>query len=217
MVQYLGDFIAESYVYFPFNTLTSDDPSASCTITDLLYTDINIYKNASLTQRTSSAGVAVVIDHDSHTGGHLISIDLSDNTDAGFYASGNDYFVKIIETTIDAATVTAFVAHFSIQNRYQLANPSIPTTAEIATAVLDKLLADHTTTGSVGLAISNINTIVKTIFVPLVGHGLHILRKDPEIFMVALNECYERIEELPEEQQVFAKRLMPFWERFLDW
>lgn len=94
---------------------------------------------------------------------------------------------------------------------------SIPTATTIAAAVLDKLLADHTTTGSVGLAISNINTIVKTIFVPLVGHGLHVLRKDPEVFMLALNECYERIEELPEEQQVFAKRLMPFWERFLDW
>jgi len=99
----------------PFNAFTSNDPAASATITDFANTDVHIHKNGSLTQRASSAGVAIDIDVDAITGGHWVTIDLSDNTDAGFYVAGSEISVRIEGVTIDGATVNAFIGAFSIE------------------------------------------------------------------------------------------------------
>ena len=115
-VPYYGDFpVNHTSVVIPFNSFTSDDPSASATITNFANTDVHIHKNGSLTQRASSSGVAIDIDVDAITGGHWITIDLSDNTDAGFYAAGSEISVRIEGVTIDGATVNAFVGAFSIE------------------------------------------------------------------------------------------------------
>ena len=73
-------------VHIPVNSFSSDDPTASVTITNLAAGDIEIHKDGSTTQRASDSGVTVSIDFDSITGNHMIHIDLSDNDDAGFYA-----------------------------------------------------------------------------------------------------------------------------------
>ncbi|MDP4989357.1 MAG: hypothetical protein NWP54_04330, partial [Polaribacter sp.] len=58
-------------LYIPFNTYSSDDPSASMTSTGLAVTDIEIYKNGSVTQRASDAGYALkkisLVDQFPHT------------------------------------------------------------------------------------------------------------------------------------------------------
>ena len=118
MSSYLGDFDEDATVYLMFNTFTSDDPSASCTITNLTNTDVHIHKDDSLTDRCNAAGITVSIDFDGVTGSHMIKIDTSDDTVAGFWQTGHDYFVRIEGTTIDGATINAVVAHFSIENRY---------------------------------------------------------------------------------------------------
>ena len=116
MVTYYGDFpVNHTSVVIPFNAFTSNDPSASATITDFANTDVHIHKNGSLTQRSSAAGVAIDIDVDGITGGHWVTIDLSDNTDAGFYAAGAEISVRIEGVTIDGATVNAFIGAFSIE------------------------------------------------------------------------------------------------------
>jgi len=116
MVTYYGDFpVNHTSVVIPFNAFTSNDPAASATITDFANTDVHIHKNGSLTQRASSAGVAIDIDVDAITGGHWVTIDLSDNTDAGFYAAGSEISVRIEGVTIDGATVNAFIGAFSIE------------------------------------------------------------------------------------------------------
>jgi hypothetical protein len=119
---YLGDFTTTQTVYVPFHTFDSNDPQASVTITGLAVTDIEIYKAGSMTQRSSDAGYTLLdtdgIDLDGITGIHGFSIDLSDNTDAGFYATGNDYFVVVSAITVDAATVSFVAAQFSIENRF---------------------------------------------------------------------------------------------------
>jgi hypothetical protein len=116
MVPYFGDFPTNhTSVVIPFNAFTSNDPAASATITDFANTDVHIHKNGSLTQRASSAGVAIDIDVDAITGGHWVTIDLSDNTDAGFYAAGSEISVRIEGVTIDGATVNAFIGSFSIE------------------------------------------------------------------------------------------------------
>ena len=95
----VGTVIPGTTIYIPFHTFSSDDPSASMTITGLATTDIEIYKNGSTTQRASDSGYALLdtdgIDFDSITGIHGISIDLADNTTAGFYAAGAQYWVVI--------------------------------------------------------------------------------------------------------------------------
>lgn len=118
MIPYLGNFLEDATVYLMFNTFTSDDPSASCTITDFINTDVHIHKDDGVAQRNNAAGITVSVDFDGITGSHLIKIDTSDDTVAGFWVTGHDYFVRIEGTTIDAATINAVVGQFSIENRF---------------------------------------------------------------------------------------------------
>lgn len=117
MVPYIGDFVEDATVYLMFNTFTSNDPSASSTITNFANTDVHIHKDDGLTQRNNAAGITVSIDFDSITGSHMIKVDTSNDTVAGFWVAGHDYFVRVEGTTVDAATINAVVGHFSIENR----------------------------------------------------------------------------------------------------
>lgn len=124
MYPYLGDFPTGATIFFPFHTFNSS--GASVTLTGLAVTDIEVYKNASMTQRSSDAGYTLVdtdgIDLDSVTGIHGFTIDTSDNTDAGFFAAGNDYTVVVASVTVDSQTVNFIVGRFSIENRKVTAN-----------------------------------------------------------------------------------------------
>lgn len=111
---YLGDFAEDSTVYIPFNTFSSDDPSASVTITNLADADIKVHKDGSTTEIVTD-GATVAIDFDSITGNHLITVDTS--ADAA-YSTGSDYLVRVEGTTVDGATVNAWVGCFSIENRF---------------------------------------------------------------------------------------------------
>jgi hypothetical protein len=110
---YLGDFAAGATIDFKWNTVSLSSGS----ITRSTDGSIRIYKTNSATQRTSSAGITDTEDFDSLTGVHHCRIDLSDNTDAGFYAAGNDYQVVIQGAVIGGLTINAALAHFSIANR----------------------------------------------------------------------------------------------------
>ena len=111
----LGEFAESSTIYVPFNTYNSN--GASVTVTGLATTDIEIYKDGSVTQRSSDNGYALLdtdgIDFDGTTGLHGFSIDLSDNTDAGFYAKGSQYWLNVNAITVDGQTVN-FTYYFRI-------------------------------------------------------------------------------------------------------
>ena len=117
-MNYIGDFAEDSTVYIMFNTYTSNDPSASCTITNFINTDVHIHKDDGLGQRNNAAGITVSVDFDGITGSHMVKIDTSDNTVAGFWVVGHEYFVRIEGTTIDGATINSVVGQFSIENRH---------------------------------------------------------------------------------------------------
>ena len=115
----LGDYLADSTVYIFWDTFNyAMEP---VTLTGLAVTDIEIYKNASMTQRVSDAGYTLLdtdgIDIDGVTGSHGVSIDLSDNTDVGFYARGNDYRVIVNAITVDGISISFCATIFSIENR----------------------------------------------------------------------------------------------------
>jgi hypothetical protein len=145
MIPYLGDFVEDDTVYLMFNTFSSDDPSASITITNLANTDVHIHKDDNTTQRNNAAGITVSVNFDTITGSHMIKIDTNDNTVAGFWVTGHDYFVRIEGTTIDGATINAVVGHFSIQNRYTRGTDSANTTTPpTVTAIREEMDTNST-------------------------------------------------------------------------
>lgn len=117
MTMHLGNVDAGSTLYIPFGTYGKTN-GESITLTGLAVTDIEVYKDGSATQRASDAGYALLdtdgIDFDGITGIHGFSIDLSDNTDAGFYAAGSFYWVVVSAVTVDGQTVNFIAATFRI-------------------------------------------------------------------------------------------------------
>jgi hypothetical protein len=100
----LGDVATGSTIQVPWSSNGADGAS----ITRATDGSIRIYKDNSTTQRSSSAGITDNEDFDSITGVHLVNIDLSDNTDAGFYAAGHNYHVMLVAATIDGKTVNSW-------------------------------------------------------------------------------------------------------------
>lgn len=129
----LGTVKPGTTLYIPFATYDSNDPSASVTLTGLATTDIECYKDGSVTQRASDAGYALLdtdgIDFDATTGIHGFSIDLADNTTAGFWASGSQYWVVVASVTVDAATINFIAATFRIGYPDAILNTTIATLA----------------------------------------------------------------------------------------
>lgn len=111
----LGDFPAgHTAVCIPWDSFAASTGAPAAT-TNFAAGDVQIYKNGGTTQRSSSAGITVSTSFDGSTGLQLIVIDLSDNTDAGFYAAGNEYQVAVADVTIDGQTVRFWGATFSIE------------------------------------------------------------------------------------------------------
>ncbi len=110
---YLGDYSVGSTVYVAWNAVGDTFQS----ITRATDGAIRVYKDLSITQRSSTAGQTDTEDFDSLTGLNALAIDTSDNTDAGFYAAGHDYTVVLQGAIIDGDTLNVALATFSIENR----------------------------------------------------------------------------------------------------
>lgn len=134
-------------LYIPFATYDSNDPSASVTCTGLATTDIEVYKDGGMTQRGSDNGYALIdtdgIDIDGQTGLHCFSIDLSDNTTAGFYAAGSQYWVWVASITVDGATVNFIAATFRIGYPGAIRDTTIATLASQTSFTLTDGPADN--------------------------------------------------------------------------
>ena len=83
--------------------------------------DLRIYRAAagaafSATQRSSASGITMTSPFDSLVGFHALDIDLTDNTDAGFYAEGYLYAIVLSpDETIDSQAITGLtLAYFTI-------------------------------------------------------------------------------------------------------
>lgn len=91
---------------------------ASEAISGLAVTDIEIYKDGSITQRSSDAGYALIdtdgIDVDGIVGLNGFTVDTGDNTDASFYTVGAWFTVVVSAITADGQTVNFIAAQFRI-------------------------------------------------------------------------------------------------------
>lgn len=140
---YLGDFAADASVHVPFTT--HDGSGAAVAPSDAFEAaDVRIYKNNSATQKSTANGITVTSPFDSVTGLHLLTIDTSDDTgDAGFWATGSDYFVVLVpdSETVDGQSVVRVLAHFSIENR-QIGSLGTQAKADVNAEALDVLNVD---------------------------------------------------------------------------
>lgn len=107
---------------------------ASITMSGLAVTDIEIYKDGSVTQRSSDSGYTLLdtdgTDFDGVTGIHGFSIDLSDNTDTGFFSVGPWYHVVVSSVTVDAQTVNFVACAFRIVSATRgMAGTALPNAA----------------------------------------------------------------------------------------
>lgn len=104
-----------STLYIPFETFASST-GAPITITNFAVGDIQVYKNGGTTQRASTSGIVLLdtdgVDFDAITGIQGFSIDLSDNTTAGFYTAGARFFVVVSTITVDSQTMSFLAATF---------------------------------------------------------------------------------------------------------
>ncbi len=100
-------------IRIPFGSYAAATGASSAT-TNYAAADVQIYKDGGTTQRASASGITATTDFDTLTGINLVSIDLSDNTTADFYASGSEYVVVIADVTVDGQTVRFPIARFII-------------------------------------------------------------------------------------------------------
>jgi len=116
-MRYLGDFAEDETLVIWFTTNEASGGRANPS--DVFEVgDFRIYKDTSNTGRSSQAGFAIATTMDSLAGVHRFSVDLSDNTDAGFYAAGSEYSVVLYpDETIDGESISVVLAQFSIFNR----------------------------------------------------------------------------------------------------
>jgi len=153
-VPYYGDFAEDDTVIIPFNTFTSDDPSASCTITELADTDVWIYKDGNVAQHAADATVDLALNFDDITGSHLCVIDTSQDV---FFTTGSEYQVRIVGTVIDAGTIEAFIGAFSIER------------AGGTLATVKLILADTTVIGVLGAGLTAITDDTSQIGIAGIG------------------------------------------------
>lgn len=115
---FADDVPASSIVYGYFGSFAAGTGAPSA-MTGFATSDILIYKNGSTTQRSSTSGFTLLDtdgqDFDGITGINGFKIDLSDNSDAGFYAAGSHYSVVISTVTIDGQTVSFVAGGFWIE------------------------------------------------------------------------------------------------------
>lgn len=109
----LGIVRPGSTIRIPFSTFKGSDGS-SLTMTNFAAADFLCYKDGSTTERASTSGFTATTDFDSKTGKQLLTIDLSDNTTADFWAAGSEYLIAVDAVTVDAVTTGGWVARFKI-------------------------------------------------------------------------------------------------------
>lgn len=112
----------------PFGSFAASTGAPSA-VTNYADADILVYKDGSVTQRASSSGLVATTTFDSLTGINLIDVDTADNTTAGFWAAGSEYFIIIGDITVDGQTLRFPSFRFELGLTEAILNTTIATLA----------------------------------------------------------------------------------------
>lgn len=191
----LGTIRPGRTIYLPFESFASST-GAPITLTGLAVGDIKIYKDGSTTERASTAGITLLdtdgIDFDGLTGIHGVSIDLSDNTTAGFYTAGSRYFVVIGDVTVDSQTMRFVWGAFHIGYEHAVLDTTIATLASQTSFTLATGSADNSSyVGSVVVvhdAASAVQLAMGVVSAYTGATKTVTLAADPAIFTMAAGD-----------------------------
>lgn len=162
-VPYYGDFAEDDTVNLPFNTFSSNDPSASVTATELIASDIFVHKDGSATSITTD-GATIDIDAPG-VGAHMITIDTSVHAD---YATGSEYAVRVNGMTVDGGLINAWVGAFSIER----AGGVLAITKLIQAAVITNAAGDDVAADIIALKAETVLILADTDDIGVAGAGL---------------------------------------------
>lgn len=145
MTRELGSYntaTTRTHVRFQFSTHAAAGgnvaPSSAFEAADIRIYRANNGAAYSATQRSSSAGITMTSPFDTLTGVHDVDIDLTDNTDAGFYAAGYRYSVVLApDETVDSQTITGVVL-----GEFEIGPPPVNVTQWTGVATTDLYTAD---------------------------------------------------------------------------
>lgn len=171
---YFGDFPLGAIVRIPW---TSDDydwtPLAT---TGLTLSDIRIYKNGGLTQRASTSGITLVEGFDGMLAQNYIEVDMSDDSDPGFYSAGSEIMLAVYGCSVGATATEFWAGAWScvrLDGILQLVQ-DIPNSLEFVTLL-----------SAFGSRITPINQVLPALIKQLDGYPLPIYMRDADGLGVA--------------------------------
>jgi len=188
---HLGKVKPGSTVEFAFGSFAGSTGAPSA-VTGNATSDIQIYKDGGTTQRASASGVTFTVDFDTLTGVNYISIDLSDNTTADFYAAGSRYTVVVSDVTIDGQTMRFPVGSFVIGLPEAILDTTIATLASQTSFTLTSGSADNNAyvgcTAYIHDAASGVQCAMGVISAYTGSTKTVTLAADPAIFTMAAKD-----------------------------
>lgn len=189
----LGMVPPGSTIVIPYDTYDGGT-GASATQSGFAASDIEIYRDGSVTQRSSDSGYTLLdtdgIDFDGLTGINGFSVSLADNTDAGFYRAGSTYFVVVASVTVDAQTVNFVAATFTIGYPGVL-NTSLSSVTNQTTLVLTNGPAEDDALNGMDVVIHGVASAVqlgRAVIADYVGSTKTVTLAAATTFTVAAND-----------------------------
>lgn len=168
MSKYLGDFAANATVRFSFNTYAPDQTPITLAGVST-QSHFAISKNGVDIAELDASTITITVDAGGVTGFHRVSVVMGNDDD---FATGADYEIRLTAGTVATISVVGTVlARWSCENRtavdVSIRDAAITTNTfdtgvlatdtDIADAVLDELVAEHATSGSVGAVLTAID------------------------------------------------------------
>ncbi len=187
----LGNVRPGRTIRIPFGSFAASTGAPSA-VTNYADADIFVYKDGSTTKRASAAGITATTSFDSLTGVNLITIDLSDNTTADFWAAGAEYIVVVSDITVDSQTLRFPIARFTIGYHDAIRNTTIATLASQTSFTLTAGSADNNAyVGSevvINQAASAVQVCMGIISAYTGSTKTVTLAADPAIFTIAAKD-----------------------------
>ena len=160
MGPYVGDFKLGRKIYIYWSSY--DKSGAS--ITRDTDGSIEVYKDNSLTPKSTANGITSVEDFASITGIHVLTIDTNITAgDSGFWETNHDYFIVVNGAVVDGESVNAVIGTFSIENRFDI-NEDIVSLINKLPELVTTQIGDQIKIGSLSSeALSSLSSLLKSI------------------------------------------------------
>lgn len=133
---------------FTFRTRTA----AGAAVTYSGSPTLKLWRDGSTTERSSAAGITVTKDFDGITGVHLVAIDFSDNTDAGYYRPASVYSFSYSGLTVDGVANVEVGGEIGIEWTHENGRVEVAASSQTAGLAQLQLVSGQVPTGTDTLA-----------------------------------------------------------------